>query len=670
MYIRPEFSIFLHMAINLNYEFLFIGRDENSFLENYVYDATDDFGDKGGKLWVSLEIQNNPAEAESIAEAVFETARKFFFTDVELDGYSRFELALKEMNKVLEEFKAAKTSHYIGNVNAVLAGVIGNEIYLSQCGEAEAYLVRKRYVSIITEGLSDESYEFFTNIATGILELNDLVLLSSSRLLRYISKTELAKYVVIEDAVKTLEEINGAVASEILGRVGLAAITVSEKVEVIEKEEEVQQRPSIIALKLDFLKNFKGLKNFPKLPKVNLQSLKLDKIDWKKFREKANSTYEKAKDLKERFIKPESGKDKILAAVGIVIVLLALVIGVTKWRQSSNAVIAELDLKLNRARDEVSEAVTKGQFDKAEAGVILAHAEQTAREVLNTDMRAKATEILSQIQETKDLLDNSKRISDSTVYVDLSKTKATINALGILQLKDRTYVYDNSSLFELVLDQVGTPLTIADNETVISGAVFGDRSSSIFLTKSGKVVEFKDGTFRYMTTLDGSFHKGVALKTWLNKLYILSPEEDQIWRYQYAKTSDKFGNAEAYKKDGSVKDTVDLAIDGNIYILAKNGSIQRYYAGKVQDTPLLKAPFRNLETASKIDTDEDMMQIFVLSSAENRIYIYQKEQAGAALSYNRQYQIDNIGELRDMYYDKTANQVYFIDTKKIYKLQL
>jgi len=650
------------MALNINYEFLFIGRDENSFLENYVYDSIDDYGEKGGRLWITLEIQNNPAEAESIAESVFDTMRKRFFADINADPYARFESGLKEVNKKLESFKAEKSSHYIGNLSIVIAAIVNESLFLSQCGEAEAYLVRRRYVSIITEGLSDDNYEFFTNIASGALEINDFIILSSSRLLRYISKSELAKCISPLNVVKSLEELNSIVAPEILGKIAIAGINALEQKEI---EEEIEIKPSFIASKLGFMKKV------PYLNQIDFSRISenLKRIDWNKFGERGQNAIRKINDLRLKFTNPASLKDKILAAFIAIVVVLGLFIGITKYRQNKNETLTALDAKLNQARDEISEALTKGQYDKSAAGVILAHAEQTAKEVLNTDMRAKATEVLSRIQEVRDTLDNTKKVTPE-VFLDLSKIKSNINVLCMLQLKDRTYIFDDTSLFELILDKVSAPMTIADGETVISGAVFVDRESLVFLTKSGKVIEFKDGNFRYMSTLDGVFHKGISIKTWNNRIYILNPDENQIWRYSYMNTKDMFSNAEAYRQDGDMKDAVDFALDGNIYVAYKNGSIKRFYAGRVQETPLLKISFRDLSSASKVYTDGDMLQIFVLDDKENRLYVYQKEQKGAALSYARQYQFDGIGEVRSIYFDKTANQIYIADQKKIYKFTL
>ncbi|MEK7085876.1 MAG: hypothetical protein AAB953_02580, partial [Patescibacteria group bacterium] len=175
-------------AFKANYEFLFVGRDDNSFLENYAYDLFQDHGDKSGQVFINLEIQNNPVDAEEIAQAIFETMQKVFFEDVEKEAYGLFEVALKAINGVLSQFKSQKTSGYIGNLNVIIAAIVGDDLLLTQCGDAEAYLVRKRYISVVSEGLSEEATgdEVFSTIANGKIEPGDTVLFSSTRLVRYI----------------------------------------------------------------------------------------------------------------------------------------------------------------------------------------------------------------------------------------------------------------------------------------------------------------------------------------------------------------------------------------------------------------------------------------------------------------------------------------------------
>ncbi len=181
------------MSLRTQYEFLFVGRDEDSFVENYAYDLGEG-GERIGKIFINLEIQNNPAEAEDIGELIFDSLRKKFFADLEDDPYVRFEKALKEVNRELKNLRSQKSSQFLGNLHVIIAAIVDNNIFLTQCGEAEAYLIRRKYCSVISDDLYDpESKDFFTNIASGTIEPEDFVLLSSTRLLRYISKNDFAR---------------------------------------------------------------------------------------------------------------------------------------------------------------------------------------------------------------------------------------------------------------------------------------------------------------------------------------------------------------------------------------------------------------------------------------------------------------------------------------------
>ena len=136
------------MAFNYESEFIFIGRGDESFLENYSYELSDDSEVSGGKIFMSLEILNNQAEAEDIGEAIFANFKQKFYENKKADPYERFEEALKETNRTIETLKEEKVSRFIGNLNIALGTIVDNGLLISTTGDAEVYLVRKRFVSI------------------------------------------------------------------------------------------------------------------------------------------------------------------------------------------------------------------------------------------------------------------------------------------------------------------------------------------------------------------------------------------------------------------------------------------------------------------------------------------------------------------------------------------
>ncbi|MBL4694948.1 hypothetical protein JKY72_06295 [Candidatus Gracilibacteria bacterium] len=659
------------MALEAQYEFLFIGKDDNSFLEAYSYDLFQEHGDKSGQIFINLEIQNNPVDSEEIAQVVYETMQKVFFEDVGRDTYERFEVALKAVNGVLASFKEQKTSGYIGNLNIVIAAIVGGDVYLSQCGDAEAYLIRKKYISVISDGLSDEDEggDIFTSIANGNIEKGDFVLFSTTRLLRYISKTDLAK-LITPALAQSLDDVRDAISTEILGRVGLTGISFES---VSDKKVEVEEgaKQSVLEASAEGTSAKKETisgKFFTKFKK--------DKTEV--FQGGGSSLFSKVVEgfsgFFEMMFAKGSSKNKILGALIIVIIVLSLGIAFSKSRIAEREEISRLDEVLVSVEDRLKEADTKGSYDKEAAKSILDRAYSDALSVLNAGLhRDKARTLLIRIEETRDSLDNVERIENPTVLADLSVKNPSISALGFANVSDRLYVYDTNGLYEVVLDQVQDALTIDDDETVIAATGFDDRNSLVFLTKSGKLIEYRNGTMNFMDTDDGSFHKAVAIADWGSRIYLMDNVAGQIWKYAYKGTRDKFGSAEAYllaDDEVDVSSAVDFDIDSSLYVLDNSGDVWRFYGGAKQEFFINDAPFNAFKDPSVIFTNEKLDQVFVLDSKEARVLVFNKNTQTGNLDYSAQYMFDGVGEIRDIYVEADDRKLLVLTENKVIEVGL
>jgi len=102
-------------SLKTTFEFLFLGREENSFIENYVYDLGDSYVN-GGKLFLSFELGGNLKDAQMIGDLIFDSIRSVFFSDFKIDAYVRFEDALKEANRALNALKQEKGVSDLGRM--------------------------------------------------------------------------------------------------------------------------------------------------------------------------------------------------------------------------------------------------------------------------------------------------------------------------------------------------------------------------------------------------------------------------------------------------------------------------------------------------------------------------------------------------------------------------
>jgi len=644
------------MKLRNQFEFLFVGKEEGSFLENYAYDLGEG-EESAGQLFVTVEIQNNPADAETIAETIFDSARKIFFSDLERDPYLRFEDALKEVNTAIQSFKAGNVSNFIGTLHVVIAVTVGNELHLSQTGDAEAYLVRKRYCSVISEGLSDrtkDSEETFSNIASGTLEPGDFVVIGTTRLLRYISKSDFIGVLKSQDLMGSLENLKDALTPEILSKIGIIGMVLHEGLSELSPNEQIGVR--------EYLEDEK-----PSLVRKERSNPSKFSLILKDITKKTTSY------INDLFKSATSGrltKDKILALLMVAIVLLTGVIWYVKNTGATKREIERLDAVIIEIREEINTASLRGISNKDSAASILADAEAKAVDVLNSGYhRNKATELLGLIREEKAKIDNVVYVSNPRVIADLSSKRDNVSALGLIPYKDHTYAYEYNALYEVLLDTVSDPITIDDNETVIAGTYDDDNDDLIFITKSGQVINYTNEQFQFMDAEDGAFHKGVAVESYNGKMYLLDAEENQIWKY--ASKRDKYGNAEAYITNGTIENPVDIAIDGSIYVLEDGGDLMKFSRGEQVDFSISKLPLDPIEHPTRIYTELDLNKIFLLEPMKNRVIVLDKDlQTGNAV-YSGQYIFDDsINGARDMFYDKDSNKLYVLDPQKIYEISL
>jgi len=644
------------MKLKNQFEFLFIGKEEGSFLENYAYDLGEG-EEAAGQLFITVEIQNNPADAEVIAETIFDSARKIFFSDLEKDAYTRFEDALKEVNKAINAFKSETVSKFIGNLHAVIAVVAGSELHLSQAGDSEAYLLRKKFCSIISEGLSEPSQqgveETFSNIASGSLEPGDFVVLATTRLLRYISKSDYIQTMKAQDLKGSLADLSDALSPEILSKIGIVGMVFHEGLSELTDTEK------------------KGVREFFEDEKPSLA--RRERVKPGKFFAGAKGIGQKITHYMNEILtgmtSRQMTKDKILVLLIVVIVLLTGIIWYVKNSGAEKREIERLDTVLTQVREEINTASLRGLSNKDAASQILTDAEAKAVEVLNSgNLRSKASELLGLIQEEKTKLDNVIYVTTPRVVANLAEKRENVSALGMVPLAEHLYVYEYNALYDVLIDKVEAPITIDDNETVISGVYDDDNKAILFVTKGGKVIQYANGQFQFLDTDDGTFHKGVSVTTYNGKMYILDAETNQVWRY--TKKREKYGNAEGYIANGSVSNPVDLAIDGYVYVLQSDGKIVKFDRGAATDFPISKAPLNAMTNPTRIYTELDLNKIFVLEPSKNRVLVFDKDTQGLGATYSAQYVFDSIQDVRDMYYDKGTNRLYLLDAQKIYEVAL
>lgn len=655
------------MDLTCQSEFIFIGRGTESFLENYSYKLSDDDQGRGGEIFMTLEILNNQADAEDIGEAIFANFKQKFYEDLIAEPYDRFEEALKVINGVIATLREEKVSHFIGNLNIALAAVVQDNLFLSTTGDAEVYLVRKRFVSIISEGLSEDSpKETFVNIGSGILEPSDRVLFSSSRLLRYITKAELGKILSDSNNAKSistaLTELQDFIMTEILGRsaiIGLAIGQEEKSGEYFEEQNLPRERGKFVNILASWFSHRFFTQKFPWLRALGEKLVAL----WPKT---IRPEPPKVSIPQLRFLK-NFLRERFFPL--IILLVVVLVVG-TFWlrtRSNERRLIAQQQAKLNYVRELMNDALTAAQFDKTKAAHLLETGEKEALKVLNARiLRNEPLRLIEEIQKQRDNLDEVRRIASPTILADFTQKRGTVSVLGLLSLKDRLYGFEYNALYEIILDKLQDPFTIHDVETVILGTSFADSNALLFLTKTGKMIEYSSGRFVFVNTKDGIWKKGVDMKTYHDRVYLLDPERNQIWRY--IRRREGFDISEGYNQNADLKKGVSLAVDSSIYVLNSDGTITQLYQGQKQDYPLRRASLSAMTAPTRIYTTPELNHLYILEPSKNRVILFRKDSKNGGAQYQTQYVFEKTGVLRDLVV--ADNRLYVMDEKKMYFVNL
>lgn len=634
------------MAFKISFEFLFVGKGEEGFVKNYFYELEDPKKrEKTGQIFINLEVVNNPALGEEIGGVVFETAKQAFYANLEEVSYKRFEETLKAVNEIVHKMQQEKEFKFVPNVNVIIGAIVNGELFLSQAGDAEAYLVRRRHVSVISEGLSEDKGEdeLFANIASGVLEVGDTIVFSSTRLLRFLTKNDLGRIFSAPQMREALETLKGQVNSEIANKASFLGLRVEPGYAV---DSELIEEKKVIPKWTEF---------------------KWFREHWTKIQTVLSRSKRPAEKLK-RWTWPRFHKEHILALLVILAVVLVAGVYSLKKRHDDNQRILGLEGKLSEVQEQINLAGTKGTYDKKQAGLILVKAEETALEVLNSGlMGAEARQRLEDIRTQRDQLDNIQRMETPEVLVDLTEKRANVVSLGLIPFDNHFYVFEYNALYEVMLDRVADPLTIDETEVVVSGAYFEDREALVFFTKQHNVIEYKDGRFAFMDTDDPVWHGGTAIEAYGKRIYLLSPEDNQIWRYE--RKRDKYTGGSGYNQTGDVSEGVDLAIDSSIYILKKTGEIERHYGGEKQELAIAKAPLEPMRMPVKLYTENGFDFLYVLDQA-GKVLVFRKELDTGNLIYSHQYLFEDLTGLVDLYVDKDTNRLYLLDQSKVYQLSL
>ncbi len=618
---------------------------------------------EGQAVYFLGKFPESVENAKVVAETIFGTIIDTLTNSKIANAYDRFEDALKAGNLEAKQFFNSKEKP-----DVLIAYFDFHHLYLSVSEKSESYLVRGKTVSQITE-TPEKGDDLFLNILSGEVAIGDSVILSSERVLRSLTTNQISDIFVrsnFDDAVDIFRhELSTNAEEEIL----VTVIGIGKKSDqsnflskMVSKSPKVgTETPAVVA-------EDEEMENMDEIFEENSFEKEEEEIVEERNEMTIGDLFRKISDKFLGFKKFQPKKNFIVI-VGTVLGVLAVTIFVRAIFNFESASTQELREQLSIARESLQQADTfLIQGERVQAGEYIAKSEGAIQVILNSkskSFRSDAQFLLADIQEKKLQIENARKVSPQ-LLADLGVKNDNLESVGLLSLMGNLFVHDLNNVYKTVRNIVEKGIPVSENGTILAAATRTDQNTILFLTDTPQIIEYREGLFSPMGTEDNAWKRGIDIQTYGRYAYVLDPVENQIWKYE--RKRNKYSAAVAYNQGADLSRGVSIAIDGNIYALADDGSIQKIFRGTRVDydfRELPSTPFtgKNL----KIKTSPELDFLYVLDPDNQRILVFTKGDRFA--TYKKQVLFEVTGA-RDFVIDASGQKVNILTEDKIYEFSL
>ncbi|MCX6781986.1 MAG: hypothetical protein NTW66_02620 [Candidatus Magasanikbacteria bacterium] len=201
----------------------------------------------------------------------------------------------------------------------------------------------------------------------------------------------------------------------------------------------------------------------------------------------------------------------------------------------------------------------------------------------------------------------------------------------------------------------------------IAGAVPKENDYAVLLSSDKKTIVIFDPKTASIKKGEISYAGAPEIKSLIvynRRLYTLDVAANQIYRHDNIKGG--FGQGKDWLTNSTlnIRDGVDMAIDGDMYILKATGELYKFTQGEPQ--PLnLEPPEPPLDSANEIWTYTDLNNIYLLDAKNKRVIIYDK--TGKLL---RQMTAEDFTGPSSFAVEESKGTAYVLDSNKIYEIKI
>ena len=353
------------------------------------------------------------------------------------------------------------------------------------------------------------------------------------------------------------------------------------------------------------------------------------------------------------------GRYILIAAIAL-IVILGINLTVTDYRNKQDAKIKNFNVSLSnieKNQNKIEADLLYG--NEAEALQLLnenkiALAQFSAKDIKN---RQQIQDLIKKQQDQLEKTSHVVRVGSTKKTADFSTLNGAANPENLITLKDTVYAGDFTNKAIYKIDLKGNTVTAVYNLPDAGEMKFPSLSSDggLYYLGSSGIINF-DKT-EASTKLDLPLPNGLdsvgGVKTYIGKLYLLDKKDGQIYRYSSTATGFTKENQGWINGKNDLSGAVDIAIDGSVYILFKDGHLEKYLKGQKTDfsLPGIEEP---LSDANRLLITKNY--IYILESSKKRIAIFTFDG-----KFVEQDIFETVASIKDFTVDESLKKIYLLD---------
>jgi len=643
---------------------------EDLIFDSFCYEPENIYEKRVGSLYVMGLLKNALPQNFRFLDNLSRVIKGEYYSPKLHSPEKSLKESLKTANEFLEKIAKGGDVSWLGNLSFATLSLRNFELNFTKVGDLKVFLLRDGQVIDIDRKLRFQEIEpyplkIFGNIVLGKLAEDDVILVLTKEVFDFFQSQnlldEIAKLIPFDE--KKLREILNNKKEEVSKISGICLLIVLTKEVLAKKREAILPQLEKFSLKQVFtgahktlcarfspiVIAFKGLIKKVKLPQIAIPKVIIPKL---------------------KVVIPKLNRNLIVILVLIFFLALGSFIFQKEKEQQLKgyqATLNQIQEKVERAESFLILGETKLEAQQ-EANLLL---KETWEEIspltkiastLPQDFSEQISALENKISQNLEQLNKLVEIAEPELLFEFSSQEFVPQKM--VSDGENLYFFSpySQNLFKVTKNGEGQFLQI---DKKFNGATTLD-DSILFFSKPKQLINFKNEQFSQTLSLEEPYpdFNFDDFSSYKSNLYFLDKKSGEIIKYPYLKNFEwdspqLWLNLQTKKAIGGKS----IAVDGSIWVLNKDNSISRYYAGKYQKTLNLEL-FPESKDFSKIFISPTLSYLYLLEPGQSRIIVLNK--SGQIV---KQFQSEKFDNLLDFTVSEDEKTIYLLNGLKVYQIK-